>query len=182
MKNPRQGDWVSSVLNDLNSLDIHEDIEEIGIMKKEKFSLILNDRIEALAFKWLLDKKKSRKSENAKGKDLKYSFLQMAEYLGPTSNASINEKKWLLKCRLEDINVKANRRWQFDNLICSSCDTNNIESQSHILECKTLIGQCEIVTYLPNYRELFEDDVEAQIYVSRIMRDNHRRIQTNQTM
>ena len=58
-------------------------------MKKETFSLILNDTIEALAFKWLLDKKKSRNSENAKGKNLQYSFLQMAEYLGPTGIASI---------------------------------------------------------------------------------------------
>ena len=117
-----------------------------------------------------------RISEHAKGKDLKYTYLEMAEYLGPESDMSIEEKKWLLKCRVEDIPVKANRRWQFKNIICSSCDTNSEETQSHILECKTLIGPSEIGTYIPNYRELFENDVEAQAYVSRLIKDNHGRI------
>ena len=75
-----------------------------------------------------------------------------------------------------DINVKANRRWQFDNIKCSSCDSNSDETQSHILECKPLIEQSEIVTYIPNYKELYEDDLDAQIYVSRILKDNHSRI------
>ena len=94
--------------------------------------------------KWLLNKKKQRISDNAKGKDLNYSSLKMAEYLGPDSDISIDEKKWLFQCRMEDINVKANQRWQFDDIACSSCDTNSDETQSHILECKILIGPSEI--------------------------------------
>ena len=89
----------------------------------------------------------------------------MAEYICPDTDMSIEEKKWLLKCRGEDIPVKANRRWQFENIICSSCNTNSEETQSHILECKTLIGPSEIVTYIPNYRELFESDIEYQAYM-----------------
>ena len=106
----------------------------------------------------------------------------MTDHLGPTSDASIYEKKWLLKGRLEDINAKANRKWQLDNTTCSLFDTKNIGTPSHILEYKTLIEQFEIVTYLTSYREIFEDDVEAQIYVSRIIKDNHMRIKINQTM
>ena len=111
-------------------------------------------------------------TENAKGKDLTYTNLKMAEYLGPGSDIYIDEKKWLFKCRMEDINVKANQRWQFDNIACSSCDISSDETQYHILECK----QSEIVAYIPNYKELFEDDLEAQVCVLRLIKDNDRRI------
>ena len=177
MKHPKQGDWVSQVLNDLINLDIHEDLEQIGKMKKNKYSSILHDKIQGASFNWLLNKKKLRTSENAKGKKLTYKSLNMAEYLVPDSDLSIEEKKWHFKCRVEDINVKANRRWQFDNISCSSCETNSDETQSHILECIPLVGQSEILTYIPNYEELFnDDDLEAQVYVSRLIKDNHRRI------
>ena len=48
----------------------------------------------------------------------------MADYHGPDAAMYIEEKKWLLKCRVEDIPVKANRRWQFENIMCSYCDMN----------------------------------------------------------
>ena len=89
---------------------------------------------------------------------------------------SKEEKKWLLKRRVEDIPVKTNRRWQFDNILCSFCNTNSEETQSHILECKTLIGPSKIVTYIPNYQKLFESNIESQAYVSRLLKDNHGRI------
>ena len=158
--------------------EIQEELQQIGSMTKDKFSSLLKSRIQDYAFKWLQDKKKLRISENAKGKELNYTHLEMAEYLGPDGDMSIEEKKWLSKCRVEDIPIKANRRWKFENIICSSCDTDSDETQSHILECKTLIGPSEILTYIPNYRELFENDVEAQAYVSRLIKDNHGRIVT----
>ena len=36
-------------------------------------------------------------------------------------------------------------------------NSNSDETQSHILECKPLIGQSKIVTYLPYYKELYEE-------------------------
>ena len=35
----------------------------------------------------------------------------MAEYLSPNEeDMSIDDQKWLFKCRVEDVNVKANHR------------------------------------------------------------------------
>ena len=100
----------------------------------------------------------------------------MADFLCPSDiDISIDEKKWLLKCRLEDIEAKGNRKWQYDNIFCSSCDSQIIETQSHILECIPLIGKSEIVTYIPNYNELFGADIQAQVYVSRLLQDNFER-------
>ena len=47
----------------------------------------------------------------------------------------IDEQKWLFKCRVEDIDVKANHRWKYNNTVCSSCINNKIETESHILFC-----------------------------------------------
>ena len=68
MKNPRQGDWVSQVLTDLNRLNIKEELEQIGNMKKETFSSILNDKIHDFAFIWLLKKKKAKSPKMLKEK------------------------------------------------------------------------------------------------------------------
>ena len=81
MKSPRQGDWVTQVLSDLNQLEIELSLEEIQVMSFDKYNSILKRKIGNLAFLWLMEKKNSRTSENAKGKKLKYSELKMAEYL-----------------------------------------------------------------------------------------------------
>ena len=55
--------------------------------------------------------------------------------------------------------------------------TDGHETQFHILECIPLIGQSEIVTYIPNFKEYFnDDDLEAEVYLSRLIKDHHRRI------
>ena len=126
-----------------------------------------------LALKWLLDKKNFRKSENAKGKQLNYTELKMADYLLPSdTDLTIKEKKWIFKCRIDDIDVRANRRWQYEDLSCLSCNSNKAESQIHILECKPLLENSNILTYLPNYSDLFGNDLDELIYVARLLKDN----------
>ena len=83
---------------------------------------------------------------------------------------SIEEKKWLLKSRLEDIDIA--RKWNNESILCDNCP--NIEfNQRHLFECQFLIGKNEIVTYIPKYEDLFRGDIEEQIYASRILKENH---------
>ena len=84
MKYTQHGDCVSQMLIDLNQLNIEEGFEEIHTMSFEKYISILHEQIGNLAVKWLIDKKSGRKSENAKGKQLKYFELKMASYLMPS--------------------------------------------------------------------------------------------------
>ena len=43
----------------------------------------------------------------------------MAEYLSSLEeDISINEKKWLFKCRIEDIQMSAVRKWNNENDPC----------------------------------------------------------------
>ena len=58
------------------------------------------------------------------------------------------------------------------NLICQSCKISEC-SQSHLLNCKMLIGSNEIVSYIPEYKDIFNDnDTEEQCYIANIMKEN----------
>ena len=60
-------------------------------------------------------------------KDLKNTYLEIAEYLCLDTDKSIKEEKWLLRFRVEDIPVKVNRIWPFENILCTSHDLNSEE-------------------------------------------------------
>ena len=39
-----------------------------------------------------------------------------------------------------------------------------------------LIGRHELVTYLPIYKELYEEDEDSQVYIARVLKDNLTRL------
>ena len=70
------------------------------------FRKTIKSQVEQKAFEYLVNKKESRHSEHSKGKLLRYSNLEMQGYLSASCvNISIEEKKWLFKCRIEDIDL-----------------------------------------------------------------------------
>ena len=48
--------------------------------------------------------------------------------------------------------------------------------QKHLLSCKYLLGKNEIVTHIPDYQDLFLEDIDAQVYTSRILKENYTRM------
>ena len=75
----------------------------------------------------------------------------------------LEEKKWLLKSRLEDIDIA--RKWNNESILCGNCPTIEF-NQRHLFECQFLIGKNEIVTYIPKYEDLFIGDIEEQRYIN----------------
>ena len=61
------------------------------------------------------------------------------------------------------------------NIICDGCFIEQ-STTKHTLECSELIGRNELVTYLPIYKELYEEDEDSQVYIARILKDNFRRL------
>ena len=99
----------------------------------------------------------------------------MPNYLLPTEeDITIEERKNLFKCRVDDINVKGNQRWQHSDISCLSCKKKEDETQCHLLLCKDLIGKNSFLTYIPDYKELYYGDINEQIYVYRLLKENLR--------
>ena len=155
LSNPTKGDWVTEALEDINYLYLKLDLEDIGNMSKNRFKKIVKCKTKQKVFDYLLGKKESRSSDHSKGKQLIYNDMKIAGYLSPSDiDISIDEKKWLLKCRLEDIDLSCNFRWKNKNIYCNYCFSTEMD-QKHILSCKyLLIGQkqnCYLHTRLSRF-------------------------------
>ena len=61
------------------------------------------------------------------------------------------------------------------NVVCEGCFTEK-STTKHKLECPVLLGKNELVTYLPDYEDLYEEDEDLQAYIARIFKDNLRRL------
>ena len=86
--NPSRGDWVSTCRKNLEEIKLGLTMNEIKETTKAHFSKLLKQKIREAAFKYLV------KKQGKKGGDIKYSGLQMANYLQPyISNLSITKKQ-----------------------------------------------------------------------------------------
>ena len=122
------------------------------------------------AFEYLKTKQKQRNPKYI----INYEFFEMAKYLQEDNlGFSVKEKQSLFQCRTNDIEVKANRTWKYENLTCRSCkETNKIETQEHVFLCKNLLNKNSRVTYIPVYSDLYSSDIEEQVYTSMILCGN----------
>ena len=180
MKSPTQNDWVSTALEDLEELEINLDLEEIEEMSRERYKSIVKEKVEIQAFEYIIKKKGERTSDHAKGKFITYERLEMAEYLSSLEeDISINEKKWLFKCRIEDIQMNSVRKWNNQNEPCNHCPGKYLD-QNHLMNCQYLLGKNEILSYIPESRDIFNGNLEEQLYASRIMKENHTLLRAQQ--
>ena len=94
----------------------------------------------------------------------------MQGYLSASGvNISIEEKKWLFLCRIEDIDLSTNHRWKNEETLCRFCKTIEM-SQKHLINCKYLSEKNQVVINSPQYEDIFKDDIEKQVNTSRIMK------------
>ena len=170
MEHPPRNDWVTGVVQDLEKVQINLELIQIENMSESVFKNICKQKLKKHAFEYLISKKNSRQKKT----QANYANLEMAKYL-QEDEFSIKEKQHLFQCRMDDLDVKANRNWKFENLICRSCDDpTKVETQQHILVCTALVNRNMKISYLPSYQDLYSDHVEDQMYTSMILGENIR--------
>ena len=81
LKNRKQRDWVSQVLEDIKDLKLNVDMEEIKMMKKTKLKQILKNSTEEKALEELVKKKK---------KHSKVTHIKHTD-----KNAEVSKIKWI---------------------------------------------------------------------------------------
>ena len=65
--------------------------------------------------------------------------------------------------------------------MCNNCP-NEVFTQKHLLYCSYLLGKNELVTYIPEYKDLFNGEMEDQVYISRLLKANYMRMKDQKTM
>ena len=104
-------------------------LEEIQSLLKQKFQRMLKSAISKYALEYLLGKQKT------KGSDIKYSNMEMADYLMPNEeDLSIENKRKIFEIRNHMVDIPTNLSSSKICVKCSFCENENME---HIYQCKT---------------------------------------------
>ena len=172
LENPTKNDWVTQVLKDIVYLEVNLDLDQIEQMSTEKFKGICKIKVKEKAFLYLEERKNNLKSV----KHIKYSRLEMASYLKHNDfGLSTKERQYIFQCKFNDIDIRGNRKWKYQDIHCISCQIKTeVENTEHILNCKTLIAHNDLYTYIPSFSDIYSDDVEDRLYVSRTIFEHMR--------
>ena len=153
LEKPSCGDWASSCVRDLRNLNIELTFEEIKQIPKTNYLQLLKGKIRNIALEYLLDKRGS------KGSEIKYSYLEMADYLLPfNNNLSIEEKCELFAIKNRMINIPNN----FSSKSEYRCECGDIETMSHIYECQQYNEEKEpTIPYEKNFTGNLNEEIQV---------------------
>ena len=147
------------------------EIIEIEHISEERFKNVCKQKVKNSAFEYLNNKLKQRQNYS----ELQYEDLNMAKYFYEDLGYVVKEKQNLFQCRMNDLDVKANRRWKYEDITCRSCkDQTKLETQQHVICCKSLVNRNMKSTYFSSYKELYSEDIDQQMYTSMVICENVR--------
>ena len=168
LKGRNKKDWVSTVLTDLEELDLNLNLDDIKAMKKSCFNNLLKQKTKNKALKEL----ENLKISHSKVKNVKHKMIQMRKYFMPNEvNATKEEIQLIfkLKCRVTD--TKMNFKGIYDTYECDVCGKED-ESQAHLLECTDIVSMNKQINELPKYDDIFDGNVFQQVNIARIFKQN----------
>ena len=114
-----QKDWVTTVLKDIEELDLNLNFDEIKCMKKSSFIDMVKRKIEEKTLEYLNQKKAS----HSKVLKLKHTQLKMKRYLLPSEAKQNKEESQLIfKLRSKMTNLKMNYKGIYDSYECEDVD------------------------------------------------------------
>ena len=151
MKTGKSKDWSTQVLKDLTEFEIRSSFSEIGLLKEENWKSLVKSQSTVCALKYL--------NSIVGSKSKKYQELKISYFLSSHSeNIPVETAKFIAKTQSHMIEtIKTNFQVYYKpNLICNACSSSECH-QSHLLNCQKLIGSNELVTYLPNYEDIFDE-------------------------
>ena len=99
----------------------------------------------------------------------------MSYYLiSQNEDMQVETAKFIAKAQSHMIEtVKTNfSEYYKPNFVCNICLISE-SNQPHLLYCKKLLGSNQLVTYIPNYDDIFDDDnPEEQCFIANILMAN----------
>ena len=128
--NPLNNDFVMTCKKYLEVLEINLTFEEIQLMSKFSFSQIVKKQMKIAAFAYL----KAQQQKQDKIKSIIFTKLEMQDYLA-NGDRNINVSKLIFKARGETLDIKLQKRWKYEDVLCSGCK-NEEDLRNEILRCK----------------------------------------------
>ena len=116
------------------------------------------------------------KKQNAEDA-LKYLNSSIGSKSRAYEDFSVETSKFIAKIQTHMVeNIKMNFQGNYKpNFLCNSCKLHEC-NQSHLLYCSSLIGSNQLISYIPDYKDIFDDnDIEEQYFIANIMKQNLRK-------
>ena len=115
------------------------------------------------------------KEGHTKVRVLKHLQLETQDYFKPSiENVTKDEIQYIFKIRSKTLNVKMNKKGQFESFECEVCNKED-ETQEHIYQCKEIRKHIEKKeSKVPDYENILIGDTKAKIEVARYMNRNLR--------
>ena len=162
LENPVKKDFVSTGQTYMKSLDINLSFEEIEKMSKYSFKKVLKEKTTCAAFKYLTRQKISQK----KICDINYLKLEMQPYLAD-GDRNTKLSKLVFKARGKTLDIKLQKIWKYDDILCSGCKVNE-ESGEEILLCSSFGENTENITYSWFYKSSDKQISAAKLLVKKL--------------
>ena len=169
-ENPTKNDWILEVLENLQEFEINLPFEKIMNMSKDTFRTIVTAASEKKALEYL----NKVKMKHSKVKHIKHQALELQTYLKPENVRSVQDSKFIFHIRTRMLDVKNNFENKYRDLNCVACE-KEVETQEHILKCKKLIDENQLVGTLPKYEDIFGANMEKISIISSIMKSCYNR-------
>ena len=94
--------------------------------------------------------------------NIKYQKLDIQEYL-LNGDRNINVSTFIFKARSKTVDVKMQKKWKYDDILCSGCGKNE-ETGEEILSCKSFGNSSD-----NSYSGFYSDNVDDQTNVAKQM-------------
>ena len=156
-KSPTKNDWVLQIREDLAKLGLeYLTLENIKHMTKERFKSLIKMKCQSAAFKYLIDKKKSK----SKMTPLTYNKLNISPYL-ISGDINLRRKQMLFKLRTRMMPTPENYGGM---KTCNICEIE-ADTTDHVLSCLFLkIETPEILDLnIETIQDVYSADLSKQI-------------------
>jgi hypothetical protein len=128
-------DWVSTVLEDIEELDLNVSFDDIKCMKKISFENMIKRSIEDKTLEYL----NKQKASHTKVLKLIHTKLKMNRYFLPSeAKQRKDESQLIFKLRSRVTYLKLNYKGIYDSYECEACGLED-ESQEHIFKCNEIL-------------------------------------------
>ena len=172
LKHRTKKDWVTTVLDDLDYLNIKElDFQTIKNIKQTEYMKIIKQKVREKSFEKLENLKKS----HTKVEDVEHSCIVMQKYLQPnTTKITKDEAQLIFKLRCKVTEAKVNLKGTYDNLECGACGISE-ETQQHIIECKELNKNKKSENII--YSKILNGTVIEKLKIAKLFRENYDKLE-----
>ena len=163
VENPTKNDFVKICIEYMDVFDIKMSFKDVEKMSTSSFKKLVKEKTRNAAFNFL-SKEKEKQTKIA---NIKYDGLEIQEYLA-SGLYNVKFSRLIFKARSKTLDIKSQRRWQYDDTLCVGCKQKE-ESGQELLTCEKLNYENSVAKEQINYDDLFSNEINKLVKVAKLI-------------